>query len=112
MDATMRKREQKTCPYCGDTECEADYVDVEVGFVQCAPFYCRACGACEIGAHDEPHPLDPDEERTGWYKPGRSHLTSAPTLGGVPVGHGDAVELYRLGLLDKIGGESMDGAEW
>lgn len=36
------------CPYCG-TECEADWVDVGVGVIQCGPYYCENCGASEIG---------------------------------------------------------------
>lgn len=39
---------KEKCPYCG-TECEADWVDVGVGFVQCGPYYCENCGASEIG---------------------------------------------------------------
>ena len=93
------KSEKRTCPYCGNTECEADWCDVGVGFVQCAPFYCEGCGACEIGAYDKPVELDTDEKRTGWYKPGRSHLTCAPTIGGVPVDHRTAKAMYAIGLL-------------
>ena len=41
----------RPCPYC-DTPCEADWVDVGVGHVQCGPFHCEACGASEIGPCD------------------------------------------------------------
>lgn len=38
----------ENCPYCG-SECEADWVDVGVGSVQCAPYHCESCGSSEIG---------------------------------------------------------------
>lgn len=40
------------CPYCG-TDCEADWVDVGVGMVQCGPYYCQECRASEIGSCDD-----------------------------------------------------------
>jgi hypothetical protein len=55
------------CPYCGE-DCEADFVDVEVGMVQVSPYAC-ACGAVQIGPHDEPRELTDEERRTGWYAP-------------------------------------------
>lgn len=39
----------KPCPYCGFEDCEADWVDVGVGMVQCGPYHCYECGASEIG---------------------------------------------------------------
>lgn len=36
------------CPYC-QSEMDADFVDVGVGFVQCGPYHCFSCGASEIG---------------------------------------------------------------
>lgn len=41
----------RPCPYC-DTPCEADWVDVGVGYAQCGPYHCELCGASEIGPHD------------------------------------------------------------
>ena len=35
------------CPYC-QSVMYADFVDVEVGFIQVGPYYCEACGSCEI----------------------------------------------------------------
>ena len=56
------------CPYC-NTECYADWVDVGVGAVQCQPYHCENYYAYEIGPHDEPCELTPEENETGWYKP-------------------------------------------
>jgi hypothetical protein len=93
---------KRTCPYCGNDQCEAGYVDVGIGYQQCSPFYCEACGACEIGGYDDPVELTDKEKKTHWYEPGRSHLTCAPTFNGVPVGdHELAMDLYRIGLLDE-----------
>lgn len=39
---------KETCPYCG-FECEAEWVDVDIGLVKCGPYYCENCGAYEIG---------------------------------------------------------------
>lgn len=43
---------KEKCPYCNN-ECEADWVDNGVGMVQCGPYYCRNCGASEIGSCDD-----------------------------------------------------------
>lgn len=43
--------EKENCPYC-NSECEADWVDVEVGYIQCGPYHCDNCGASEIGPYD------------------------------------------------------------
>jgi hypothetical protein len=87
-----------TCPYCGDTGCEADWCDVEVGYQQVGPYVCPNCGASEIGPHDE-NPLDADERRTGWFKPGNIG-TTANTFLGQHVSHGLAKVLYERGVLD------------
>ena len=87
-----------TCPYCGFEECEADWCDVEVGYVQCGPFVCFNCGASEVGPYDE-NPLEPEERRTGWYKPGNIGST-ANTVCGQHINHKDAKLLYEKGLLD------------
>lgn len=36
------------CPYC-QHDMEAEFADVGVGSVQCAPYHCDVCGASEIG---------------------------------------------------------------
>lgn len=94
-------KERRVCPYCSYNRCQADWVDIGIGLVQCAPFYCEECGACEIGPYDKPTNLTEQEKKLHWYEPGRSHLTSAPTLDGVPVDQKMAKFLYRIGLLDK-----------
>lgn len=90
------------CPYCGG-ECEADWVDVGVGMVQCGPYYCVSCGASSMGPHDSPRTLTLQEEKTGWYRPGSPVGDSANTRDGVPVDHKTAKRLYEMGLLDKKG---------
>ena len=59
---------KERCPYC-NALCCADFVDVGVGMIQCGPFHCEACGASEIGPHDEPRPLTKAEQDAGWYGP-------------------------------------------
>lgn len=94
-------KERRTCPYCSYDQCEADWVDNGVGLVQCAPFYCDSCGACEIGAYDKPTELTEQEQKLHWYQPGRAYLTCAPTFDGVPVQQDAAKFLYEIGILDK-----------
>lgn len=61
----------ETCPYCGNENCQAEFVDVGVGMVQCQPYHCDACGATEIGPTTTPdRPLTDDEKRTGWLPGG------------------------------------------
>ena len=90
----------KNCPYCG-TECEADFVNVGVGMVQCGPYYCLTCGASEIGAYDDETRATAEESKIGWYGPGRPVSDKANTCMGVPVDHKTAKRLYEVGLLDK-----------
>lgn len=62
------------CPYC-DTEMEADFVDVGVGYVQCGPYHCYSCGASEIG----PELFDwyyKDREGDTIYLQGKRHYNS------------------------------------
>jgi hypothetical protein len=90
-----------TCPYCGNTECEAGWVDVEIGLQQMSPYYCEECSACQIGPYDKPADLTEEEKKTHWYSPGRAFLTSAPTMNGVLLKEEEAMFFYRAGLLDK-----------
>lgn len=59
---------KERCPYC-QALCCADFVDVGVGYIQCGPFHCESCRASQIGPNDDPRPLSPIEEDTGWYAP-------------------------------------------
>ncbi len=93
--------EKVPCPYCHYQYCDADWVDVEVGYVQCSPYYCENCSACQIGPCDEEVELSEIEKKTGWYQPGRSYLTSAPTFQGIPVDQYTAKRLYEFGILDE-----------
>lgn len=101
------------CPYCG-SECEADWVDVEVGMVQCGPYYCENCGASEIGPEAGEFNVEKGvfewnpkinftekEKETGWYEPGKPVSPYANTVNGVLVDHETARIAYRLGLLDE-----------
>jgi len=82
------------CPYCG-TECEADWVDVEVGMIQCGPYYCENCGASSVGLYDPPRD-DPEAARTGWYAPGTPCSPLANAIGGVPIDHVAAKRIYEM----------------
>lgn len=89
------------CPYCGDEECEADWVDVGVGLCQCGPYQCLSCGAIEIGSADGSVELGEKEVETGWYLPEREYVGSGNTVGGKLVKHDDAVAAYSAGILDE-----------
>ena len=56
------------CPYCGCRECEADYVDVGVGMIQCGPYFCPVCRASEASYLDS-REMTEREKETGWYEP-------------------------------------------
>lgn len=87
------------CPYCGFDGCEADYVDVGVGMVQCGPYYCTECHASEASYLDS-RELTEEEERTGWYAPDTPVSEYANTVGGELVDHRTAKRMYDIGLLD------------
>lgn len=82
------------CPYCG-TECEADWVDVGIGMVQCGPYYCSECGASSVGLYDPPRD-DPEAKRTGWYTPGTTCSPLANAIGCVPIDHDVARRVYEM----------------
>ena len=84
----------EACPYC-NTLCEADFVDIGVGFTQCDPYHCPSCGASEIGPHDAPRELSADEQRTGWYGPGEEPSDKANVIGGSIVSHNLMRDTYR-----------------
>jgi hypothetical protein len=86
--------EIRACPYC-NKPCDADWVDVGVGWIQCGPFHCEFCRASEIGPHDEPRPLSADEERTGWYAPDSEPGSSANVIDGQVVSAEMARFAYR-----------------
>ncbi len=84
------------CPYCG-TDCDADWVDVGVGLVQCGPFHCMNCFASQMGPYDEEREEEPDGMRrgTGWYEPHSEPGSSANVIGGKIVGHEEALDTYK-----------------
>lgn len=82
------------CPYCS-ADCEADWVDVGVGHIQCAPFHCEDCGASEIGAYDKPRELSEIEEKHGWYAPNSEFGSSANVVEGKIVSHQVALDAYK-----------------
>lgn len=88
------------CPYCGHP-CEADYVDVGVGMVQCGPFHCDNCLASEIGPNDKPRELSDVEERTGWYAPNSEPGSSANVIGGKIVSANAMRSVYREAFVNN-----------
>jgi hypothetical protein len=84
----------EACPYC-QAKCDADFVDIGVGFTQCGPYHCEQCGASEIGPNDEPRELSEDEKRTGWYAPHSEPGSSANVVHGKIVSHQVMRETYR-----------------
>lgn len=91
---------RETCPYCGTEGCCADWVNVEIGYVQCGPYICENCGATSIGAFDQNHKTE-EEIATGWFRPGNIG-TSVNTSGGrIVASYRDAEDLYRAGMLDE-----------
>jgi hypothetical protein len=89
----------ETCPWCKTPGCDADWVDVGIGLVQCGPFVCPNCEATSIGGFDTIEATE-EEKKVGWYKPGKIG-DKTNTFKGKPVGHKTALALYRAGLLDE-----------
>jgi hypothetical protein len=81
-----------TCPHCGAT-CECDLADVGVGYVQCGPYHCEACGASEAGSSDED--LARQDPKTGWFRPGEPPSSLANMIGGRLASADDAKAAYR-----------------
>ena len=96
MDGYLYGEAQPTveCPYC-EALCEADFVDIGVGYTQCGPYHCDACGASEIGPNDTERELTEQEHKTGWYAPGESPGSSANVIGGRIVSHRAMNRAYR-----------------
>ena len=88
------------CPYCDSDNCEAEWVDVEVGFIQCGPYICLDCGASEIGAYDKTPATELEKEK-GWYAPD-NHSEHVSTISGKIINSAEALALYRAGVVDKI----------
>jgi hypothetical protein len=81
---------KKRCPYC-NTYCHADFVDVGVGFIQCGPYHCEACGASEMGPE-----AGISLTGTGWYPPGSPPGPNANVDSeGKHIPHYEADTLYR-----------------
>lgn len=95
------------CPYCGDRDCMADFVDIGIGMEQCGPYHCESCGASEISYLDK-RQLTDREKVTGWYEPGTPVSESANTVGGRLVDHKEALDFYRVGLLDSKRGTANE----
>lgn len=86
--------EIQSCPYCNHP-CEADWVDVGVGFVQCGPYHCDACGSSEIGGFDEERVLTDKEKKYHWYEPGSNPGSSVNVIGGKIVSCNAMRQVYR-----------------
>lgn len=86
---------KERCPYCRSLCC-ADFVDIGVGMQQCGPFHCEACGASEIGPHDDERPLSAIEHKTGWCGPDSEPGSSANVdASGKHIRYFEADTLYR-----------------
>lgn len=90
------------CPYCS-FPCEADWVDVGVGEIQCGPYYCQNCKASEIGPFDDLRPLTDEENRTNWYSPESKLGSLVNQFNGKPISHHLAKEFYRAGISIRYG---------
>lgn len=56
------------CPYCNGI-CDAEFVDIGVGFQQVTAYSCRDCMAYQMGHPLEDAKLATEEERkTGWWR--------------------------------------------
>ncbi len=93
---------KETCPYCGNPDCDANWVDVGVGhYAQCEPFHCLVCGASQIGPYDKERQLSDKEKETGWYSPDNpSDFIS--TINGTPLDTETALSLYRRRMVNQI----------
>ena len=89
---------KERCPYCSALCC-ADFVDVGVGMIQCGPYHCEACGASEIGPHDDDRPLSAIELDKGWYGPNSEPGSSANVdASGRHIAYFEADTLYRQSI--------------
>jgi hypothetical protein len=92
----------ETCPYCGFLDCEAEWCDVGVGYVQMGPHHCTKCGAFEIGPNDRSNPSK-EEKRIGWYSPSSKSLPdTVSTIDGALIDSATALGMYRTGLVDHV----------
>ena len=56
------------CPFCNNLCDNAEFVDIEVGFVQCSPNFCEKCHAYEMGMNFKScRDLTKLEKETYWY---------------------------------------------
>lgn len=91
---------EKTCPYCSNTKCQAEWCGVEVGLIQVGPYHCQSCKAMELGPYDKPGATQA-ELALGWYAP--EHVPeTVSSINGVVVSAADALALYRCGLVDEV----------
>ncbi len=89
---------KERCPYC-KALCCADFVDIGVGYQQCGPYHCEACGASEMGPFDDERPLTGREKETGWYAPDSAPGSSANVDDdGRHIRYFEADTLYRSKL--------------
>lgn len=58
-----------TCPFCGSTNIDCEYVDIGVGFQQVTPYFCSDCLAHQMNPPYDDYPDVTAEERaTGWVR--------------------------------------------
>lgn len=91
---------QETCSYCANQQCDAEWCDVDVGFVQMSPFRCGQCHAVEIGAYDKTVPTE-SERAAGGYAPGRLPNTVS-SVNGCMIATKVAMQLYEAGTVPHV----------
>lgn len=88
------------CPYC-NSDCEADWVDVGIGMVQCGPYHCQSCNAYELqsGYNGDPESWTDKERETGWREPAKESQISCIGCEKTP----DEIEEYiEYGKMEEV----------
>jgi hypothetical protein len=60
---------EQTCPFCGSTDVDAEYVDIGVGVQQVTPFMYGACFAVQMNPYHDNSNATSEERARGWYGP-------------------------------------------
>jgi len=85
---------KETCPHCGYKDCEANFVDIGVGFTQCGPFLCDECGSYQT--------------RDGsWNKAKDPIPEGINALNGKIVGHQEMLVAYK----EEFTGNPLHGVD-
>lgn len=63
----------RSCPDCGGTDLEAEFVDIGVGEQQVTPYHCNTCGWQERNPYDDDELLDEGFDDDGEVFGDRQH---------------------------------------